>query len=190
MKTTTHQFRLFAAGDPYDLSYGAWSRVIEYPAVLAELDAIGPGPLRVHNTAAGGFLMCHRRFMGELDRRHRAIHTDLVPSEGISRHDIRQPAPQWEGTFDAVLCVSTLEHLAPDEQQEAVESLLGQLRPGGRLVVTFDLPGADLAFFESVAGWPIDRPAVPLTGEISPLPDPGCASLSVGILSLSREASS
>ena len=184
-RTTVHAFRLFAPGDPCDLEFGNWSRIHEYPAVLNELGAIHKrGRLRVHNTAAGGEFVCHRQFMEAL-RAYDTLHTDLVVRDGVCFYDIREPAPEWDRAFDAVVCISTLEHLLPDEQRRALENLARQVRAGGRLVITFDLPGADLGLLERIAGCRITRQAVPLNGSNSRLPNPRFTDLNVGLLSLS-----
>jgi SAM-dependent methyltransferase len=43
-----------------------------------------------------------------------------------------------EGAFDAVVCISVLEHAGP-QRTAILENLAYVLKPGGRLVVTFDL---------------------------------------------------
>jgi len=41
-------------------------------------------------------------------------------------------------TFDLITCVSTLEHLKPGKDREAVGEMLRVLKPGGRLILTVD----------------------------------------------------
>lgn len=41
--------------------------------------------------------------------------------------------------FDTVACISTLEHLPPDDRRLAAAELLRVCKPGGRLVLTADL---------------------------------------------------
>jgi 2-polyprenyl-3-methyl-5-hydroxy-6-metoxy-1,4-benzoquinol methylase len=48
------------------------------------------------------------------------------------------PPPEWAGAFDAVISASVLEHLPKDRQATVVARLASLLRPGGRMVVSFD----------------------------------------------------
>jgi len=45
--------------------------------------------------------------------------------------------PVGDASFDAVLCVETLEHLPEAEREPALREMLRALRPGGRLIATF-----------------------------------------------------
>jgi SAM-dependent methyltransferase len=45
--------------------------------------------------------------------------------------------PMPDASFDAVLCIDMLEHLAADDRAQAVRELTRVLAPGGRLVLTF-----------------------------------------------------
>jgi len=183
--TTVHAFRLFAPGDPCDPEFQNWSRIYEYPGVLTQLAAMdNGGRLRIHNTAAGGEFACHCQFMERLAT-YDTLNTDLVQRPGVSFHDIREPRPEWSRSFDAVLAVSAIEHLPPDEQRIAVENLARQVKPGGRLILTFDIPGMDLDFLQEMAGRRIARPAVPLNGANSRFADAKWEHLNVGLLSLS-----
>jgi SAM-dependent methyltransferase len=45
--------------------------------------------------------------------------------------------PLPDGSFDAVLCVEMLEHIAAEERPRAIKELVRVLAPGGRLILTF-----------------------------------------------------
>lgn len=45
--------------------------------------------------------------------------------------------PVQDASFDAVLCLEVIEHLAAGEREPALREMVRALRPGGRLIVTF-----------------------------------------------------
>lgn len=45
--------------------------------------------------------------------------------------------PVGDDSFDAVLCLETLEHVPPAEREPALREMVRALRPGGRLIVSF-----------------------------------------------------
>lgn len=47
--------------------------------------------------------------------------------------------PYLDAQFDTVCCISTLEHLRPEEAGAAARELLRVCKPGGRMVLTADL---------------------------------------------------
>jgi SAM-dependent methyltransferase len=47
--------------------------------------------------------------------------------------------PFPDGHFDAITCLSVLEHVPPDMYPAIVDSMAAVLRPGGRLVLTMDV---------------------------------------------------
>jgi 2-polyprenyl-3-methyl-5-hydroxy-6-metoxy-1,4-benzoquinol methylase len=61
-------------------------------------------------------------------------------SLGVRSHNLAESASpsEWVGSFDAVVSASVLEHLSKDRQTRVVKRLAGLLRPGGRLIVSFD----------------------------------------------------
>jgi len=50
--------------------------------------------------------------------------------------DVLKPKLPWDGQYDTVVCMETLEHLPTDRVEDTHERLLAFLRPGGRLVVS------------------------------------------------------
>jgi hypothetical protein len=161
------KFGLFTVGDPTDRAFTCnicWSRIYEYPFVLSQI--VGGS---VHNTA-WGFEGIHLVFKDWLDDLYwDVVHSDLRPSPlpGTCVWDLTTPPPdEWVNRFDTVLCVSTLEHVTGDHAGIIRDNLLPQVRAGGRLVITFDLPGLQLDQVEGLVGCRMvvpDRPVTPVT---------------------------
>ena len=65
------------------------------------------------------------------------------PLDASTDNLLQSPAPpNWIGGFDAVISASVLEHLPKPQQSVAVSRLAALVRPGGRMVLSFDF-GAD-----------------------------------------------
>jgi hypothetical protein len=64
---------------------------------------------------------------------NRAFGTD------VRLHRATLPAAKLEGSFSAAVCVSTLEHLSPENIQATLETLKTLVSPGGLVVLTVDL---------------------------------------------------
>lgn len=68
-----------------------------------------------------------------LDRFHiEYMHADLT----------RLPFP--DASFDLVSCISVLEHMPPDTRTRGVQEMARVLKPGGQLLLTYDLQERDL----------------------------------------------
>lgn len=158
-------FALFAVDDPLDLAFDCaicWSRIYEYPYVISHLKG------RVHNTS-WGYEGIHVVFRDWIDSHYDTVHSDL---RGPEVWDITTPPrEEWLGAFDTVLSISTLEEVAEDHWRIIEEGFLPQVKPGGRVVVTFDLPGFQLNAVEETLGQQIRVPAEPLTPLNSPRPE-------------------
>jgi glycosyltransferase involved in cell wall biosynthesis/SAM-dependent methyltransferase len=146
--------RLFAAGTdlPPGFAVGFDERVVEYPWLFAQrlggrtLDA---GSVLNHAHVLERF----RPLVSEL------VIATLVPEEPVLEHsDVRYEAadlramPYEDGSFDSVVCVSTLEHVGLDnslygsdepraedphaESLRAVRELRRVTKPGGRILMT------------------------------------------------------
>jgi glycosyltransferase involved in cell wall biosynthesis/SAM-dependent methyltransferase len=61
-----------------------------------------------------------------------------------------------DGTFDVVTCISVLEHLAPGNDRLALWEIARVLKPGGKLIITFDVSPSPLPQ-DGQAAWPPDR---------------------------------
>jgi SAM-dependent methyltransferase len=128
-----------------------WSRQWEYPFVLSRISPASPGRRPATVLDAGSGVTFLPWLMADLLEPVTVYCCDgdasLAPIFGAVNaarkaevqftaadlHDLPYPA----GSFDAACCVSVLEHV--DRRAEVVEELFRVLRPGGRLVLTFDL---------------------------------------------------
>jgi len=165
----------------------AWSRVYEYPLVLNRLKELARGRvLKVHNTS-WGFQGIHVLFKHVLDYAYDTLHSDIRPSSlpHTMIYSITQAEPVFDGMFDVVINVSTMEEV-PFPPDRIIANLLRQVRPGGHLICTFDSPGVDLPCLENFLGRRIAEPAPRITGENSVLKNPLYGGLSCGLMVLRR----
>lgn len=144
MKTIT--FRSINTDDIYDLNLTdehSWSRVYEYPLVLAEVKKLftDTSP-KIHNSSSG-FSNLHNRFKTELEKcfgKNNCTHTDIVVDESTSTsyYDINTVNENFTEAFDVVLNISTLEEIK-HSHVESIKNLYRQVKPGGYLIATFDV---------------------------------------------------
>ncbi len=124
----------------------AWSRQWEYPYHLVN---IGVSQGRVLDAGSGITF-----FPFFLARQGHQVHccdswTILEKPIEIARQNTQLPVrfelasitrlSQPDSFFDAVCCVSVLEHLAANDRTSAIREFARVLRPGGRLIVTCDV---------------------------------------------------
>jgi len=158
-------FRFFSKTDQKNLKWIEWSRVYEYEFAL---QILYPYELvdsaQIHNTS-WGFTDLHLAFKEELERRVRnVVHSDFRKSNAINTtvFDIRGPVPkQWIEKFDLVMNISTLEEIEYS-QIIVLRNLLSMTKPGGKVLVTFDIPGFKLGTFERYLRRKIDVPTNPV----------------------------
>ena len=62
------------------------------------------------------------------------VAVDVAPAPGLSVLSMASPLPFRDGSFDAVLCTSVLEHV--DNAEDTIAEIARTLRPGGRLIIT------------------------------------------------------
>lgn len=193
--------RFLTTGDPYDPAIENWSRCYEYPLIMRKLK----GSKMIHNAACGavrqanhGQARIHLQFMRRLEK----LSAQIINSDILSLSDdpeIRQLDPvrmgfveynilrPWSGRlrFDAVVCISTLEHLKPEDRHDAVMNLYNQLRAGGRLLVTFDCDDAKM--FSEIIGCHVEIPHNVLTRSTSKKPNRTAAPTMIGHFEIERE---
>jgi hypothetical protein len=104
----------------------------------------------IHNTS-WGWQDVHVRFKNVLDTlTDNAIHTDIqkseLPKTGIWNITKKPPISYLE-KFDIVVNISTVEEVNYDHIK-VFNNLLSQVKVGGILICTFDLPGLQLEKFE------------------------------------------
>jgi hypothetical protein len=185
------EFRKLVVEDEYDLRWGWWSRIFEYPFIIETLHKyFEPEVIRLHNTS-WGFEGVHIEFREELERTLReVVSSDILPYPGCEVYDVTQPPKEeWLESFDCVINVSTVEEV-PSSHLEIIGNLLSMVKLGGILAITFDLPGMQLKDLETSIGQTISLASNPVTGKSSPLPMPAYSQLEVGVLVVRRVRSS
>ena len=152
------EFRTITVEDRVDnhFRYGnAWSRLYEYPLVLDTIDKYCGyfGELSVHNTC-WGWEGVHVVFKEYLEARFASVvNTDRNKSDHKNTEvwDISRRYPEeYKEKFDVVLNVSTLEEVPAAIQERCFYNMMDQVKKGGVLICTFDLPGLNVAAFENI----------------------------------------
>ena len=106
-----------------------WEGLSLYGADIGE-DTEGPIRMKVRLLKAIGYVPIEG-FYPNLDRR---IHFRQESLERMSFSD---------DFFDRIFCISVMEHIAVGVQPQAMREMARVLRPGGKLVMTMDLPRGD-----------------------------------------------
>ena len=179
------EFRKLRVTDRLDKKYGAWSRIYEYPLVLDVIKKYkNDTDISIHNSS-WGFEGCHIIFKDDLDKTYKdVLHTDILPSkiDNTDVYDItKQPPEEYVEKFDVVINVSTVEEVKFDHIT-IFNNLLAQVKKGGILICTFDLPGLQLRKFEKLFGRKITTFDDDLNGSISANPNPKYKRLQCGLM--------
>jgi 2-polyprenyl-3-methyl-5-hydroxy-6-metoxy-1,4-benzoquinol methylase len=136
--------------DPFKL----WSRRWEYPyvgqALLAALSGAQDRPLKLLDAGSGvtffDYLLCDRLPRLEVvcvdyDSSYHRMFADInaaTPGSRVSFVEAGlQQLPHGNGSFDAIACLSVLEHT--DQYATILREFARVIAPGGHLVLTFDL---------------------------------------------------
>lgn len=158
-----------------------WSRCYEYELALTRLAACQlrhDGRLRVHNTACGASPL-HTAFAQSLCDRYKTINSDIEPTErkgawpwvpNYTFYNLFTPSPL---RFDAVLCISTIEHLTGN-LLGVLDNLYAQVDAGGMLFVTMDVSlNAPRNVLETWTGRVVEPPDNVMTPQNSVYRDAG-----------------
>jgi len=185
------EYRKIRASDRYEDSYGVWSRIYEYPLVLDKIEQYSTGSdISVHNSS-WGFETCHIDFKNVLESRYKTVvNSDINPADVPNTEvwDITsQPPAEYIDNFDVVLNVSTVEEV-DDDHLKIIRNLVAQIKPGGLLIMTFDLPGMQLSKLNKLLGAELEEFDDNLNGANSAQPSSKYATLNCGLLVLKREA--
>lgn len=187
------EFRKITLADTYDDHYNdgaAWSRVYEYRLVLDLMQKHYPVTKKsfIHNSS-WGWQDVHIRFKDALDAiSDNCTHSDLKGSDKAKTAvwDITRKAPKdWLEKFDVVINISTVEEVKFDHMQ-IFNNLLSQVKVGGLLIITFDLPGLQYEKFENRFGKKMITSANDITGANSKLQNTAYAGLSCGVIAVKK----
>lgn len=197
------EFRTITVEDRHDSYFSyvkAWSRLYEYPMVMDMIDKYcgNFGELSVHNTC-WGWEGVHIVFKEYLESRFASVvNTDRNRSnhKNTDVWDISHPCPEeYKEKFDVVLNISTLEEVPAAIQEKCFFNMMDQVKTGGFLICTFDIPGLNIPLFENMfdSGEMFDASKHPhlyeplsppenLNGANSVLPNPRYKHLNCGIM--------
>jgi SAM-dependent methyltransferase len=183
------EYRSISLDDEYDDYFNdgvSWSRVYEYPLVMNMINKyIGYNKEHLIHNTSWGYKGIHVTFKDFLDNRYdNVIHSDIKRSRlpKTMRMDILRPPPhEFVGHFDVVLNISTMEHIVHDHVK-IFKNLLSQVRDGGLLIITFDLPILKLDVFDELFNMEFTTGGVSVTNVNSKVPFPRKGELSCGIM--------
>ena len=187
------EFRLLDSNnDNYNLEYNdgyAWSRIYEYPIVLNYIKKLNNKKDPYIHNSSWGFVGVHIIFKNNLDNfTKNCIHTDikesLLPNTEI--YDITQKPPdKYINKFDFVINISTVEEVNFNHWI-IINNLLNQVKSGGYLIITFDLPGLDINLIETKLNCALYRPENLLNGMTSFTKNYTCSYLNCGLLIIQK----
>ncbi len=149
------EFRYVNVYDKYNDEYNdghAWSRVYEYQLVLDMIaEYTDNKDITIHNTS-WGFEGIHIKFKENLEKIYpNAVNSDIkssiLPKTFV--YDITKNDINLQNKYDVVINISTLEEVNADHMT-IFNNLLSQVKDGGLLICTFDLPGLQLDRFEEL----------------------------------------
>lgn len=185
------EFRFLTTEDRSDSSYKydgtIWSRPYEYPFVLDCIQTYSNTTEKVHNTS-WGFEGVHIIFKNELDKLYDCIHSDIRSSnyDKTKLWNITTPPEKNDIDFyDVVINISTVEEVKYDHVSILI-NLFSMVKPGGILIVTMDVPGAQL---DKITEWLGEQPKQSdnrITGNNSAFPNSRYGHLSVVALVLEK----
>lgn len=186
------EFRKINTNDLYDERFDdgyAWSRVYEYPLVLKIIDKyFSDNKISLHNTSWGS-VGIHVVFKNVLDSLYpNTVHSDIIPSnlDKTFIYDItNSPVDYLIENFDVVINVSTVEEVNHNHLN-IISNLLKQVKKGGILVITFDLPGLQIDEIENSLMVKLLNSDSDISGINSKLINPDCGNLNCGLLVIKK----
>lgn len=181
------EFRFITESDKNDAIYNdgrAWSRPYEYKLVLDKIKELSKEKNTSIHNSSWGYAGVHVTFKNELDNfSDNVLHTDINPSSlpKTDIYNITQNEPKFKENFDFVINISTLEEVNFDHSI-VFYNLLDQVKVGGYLICTFDIPGLNLSLMENVFDYNIVDYGNRLSGNNTKYPNPVYGHLNCGLL--------
>lgn len=184
------EFRKISIEDKYDETYNdgsAWSRVYEYPLVYDKIKGLYKKNNLIHNSS-WGFAAVHITFKEKLEEHFNVEHSDLRESllENTFVYDITKREESLKEKYDIVLNISTLEEIKRVKHVDIFFNLLDQVKSGGFLICTFDLPGLQLQSFEDLFEQKIAESGECLNGGNSKLKNNRYTHLNCGLMMVQK----
>lgn len=184
-------FRYITKNDSFDDSYQHWSRKYEYPTVSSRIrDLIGDtSNPKIHNTSWGFDLENHQKFKNALETEYgifAVTNSDILFRNILNtciRDITKKPLPEYVNYYDLVLNISALEEI-PGNHLDYFDNLMEQVKVGGHLILTFDLPGFQLTEFENKMETKMS--SINYSNRIIGTGEPWFAGLSVGLLIIQK----
>jgi len=181
------EYRYFNTTDNHDDYYNdgyAWSRIYEYPYVLNQIKNLySSSDINIHNSS-WGFEGIHILFKEKLESLYpNTISSDIKKSNHPNTiiYDITQPPPAtFKESFDVVLNISTLEEV-DNNHLNVFNNLFEQVKVGGYLICTFDIPGLQLYKFNTLFNKEIKEYDNCLTPQTSKLQNKSLDNLMCGV---------
>jgi SAM-dependent methyltransferase len=185
------KFSYFGSDDTSESHYfdgHCWSRPYEYVKVEKLLEKYLKRGDKVHNSS-WGFAGVHIKFKEHLESLpFEVLHTDIkkspLPNTDIY-NIVEKPREEWLEAFDAVVNISTVEEVNSDHIS-ILRNLLSMVKPGGYLMITFDLPGLQLEKVEEFLGCKIQDVSSRLSGSTSKYVNKRYSLLNCGYLVLQK----
>ena len=186
------EFRLLDTSDINDMHYNdgyAWSRIYEYPLVLSYIKKLSYSEDPFIHNSSWGFEGVHVLFKERLDILSKnCIHSDLRKSSlsNTAIYDItKNPPNDYIEKFDFVVNISTVEEVNYNHWI-IIQNLLQQVKKGGYLIITFDLPGLTINLIESKINRKLYIPENLLNGKTSILQNNLYERLNCGLLIIQK----
>lgn len=197
-----NEYRFLSVNDDFNSAYHNWSRPYEYSKVIS---AISRKAASIHNTASG--IVPNKIYPYAISQQFAKILNLTFPDACIINSDIMTPLVEdrpFMGTFnyasynivtdfpklpifefDAVLCISVIEHLPPTLICKAVENLIDRTKKGGKAIFTFDYPRIDIKMMNNLVGsFCKESKGARLNGANSVYPNPQYKHLNIVYLEL------
>jgi 2-polyprenyl-3-methyl-5-hydroxy-6-metoxy-1,4-benzoquinol methylase len=140
---------------PFAFQFNSTTRAVEFPWAHHQIAGLGPSRILEIGGALSGlqFVLATEGHevhnvdpffdygdgayeidpIAEHASLNRAFGTDVV------LHRSTLPEADLTGPFSAAVCISTIEHLSPEDIESTLKTVKGLLAPGGLLVLTVDL---------------------------------------------------
>ena len=140
---------------PFAFQSNSPTRAYEFPWAYHQLAGLGPSRILEIGGALSGLQFVLAKDGHEVHNvdpffDYGGSHYDIDPvaehaslnrafGTNVALHRSTLPETEFSGSFSAVLCISTLEHLPPESIEATLSAVKQLIAPGGLVVLTIDL---------------------------------------------------